>query len=419
MEGKKLNLFEGIALAIGSIIGSGILFLPSFTYQTSKSDVILVWVITTILCIPIFIFFSEMVKADPHQNGIEGFISKGLGEKIGKLVPVLLLSTVIIGMPCSAIIVSKFLGKLLSNDLIVVIASYGLLLFGIVTNYFGIKLSSKIQGLILWGLIAISIAVFLITSPSAIKGYSKLKPTFDFLGIFKGVVIAFWAFAGLENLTFIAKDFKNPSRDFFLSAFTALLTCGFLYILLTANYAAIIPIKKIESTMGLYQLSETIEPQQVSVLVITVFSFFCLLANFNSWVLGLSNMIQQSAAQGYLPSALKVRKKEANVNAIFFLAVAFSISLALLNLNLNWIEPALILVSVNFVVIYILSILAYARFSEKLMLKITALLLAIFLIISIVSFKGFIFYPIVVLLTTSIIFYLKNRKEKAENNVFR
>jgi len=40
---RTLTLWDGIALAIGSIAGSGILYLPSLTYVLAGHDVLLVW----------------------------------------------------------------------------------------------------------------------------------------------------------------------------------------------------------------------------------------------------------------------------------------------------------------------------------------------------------------------------------------
>ena len=71
---NKLSLFQAIPLGIGSIIGSGILFLPSLTYYTSEENVLLAWIITTVLCIPGVIFFSDMVKVIKDDSGMAGFV---------------------------------------------------------------------------------------------------------------------------------------------------------------------------------------------------------------------------------------------------------------------------------------------------------------------------------------------------------
>ena len=56
---RSLNLGQGITLAIGSIMGSGILFLPSLTYSIAGNDISVVWLAATIICIPLLLFFPE------------------------------------------------------------------------------------------------------------------------------------------------------------------------------------------------------------------------------------------------------------------------------------------------------------------------------------------------------------------------
>ena len=101
MTNKKLGLFSGTSYAIGSIIGSGILFLPSLTYKLSGNNVFLSWGLATILCVPLLIMFYDMSKMSKTNDGVKGFIELGLGEKVGACFPILMLLTVSVGMPSS------------------------------------------------------------------------------------------------------------------------------------------------------------------------------------------------------------------------------------------------------------------------------------------------------------------------------
>jgi amino acid efflux transporter len=62
---RTLTLWDGIALAIGSIAGSGILYLPSLTYVLAGYDVLLVWLGGTLLCLPLLFMFTDMVQLIP------------------------------------------------------------------------------------------------------------------------------------------------------------------------------------------------------------------------------------------------------------------------------------------------------------------------------------------------------------------
>ena len=120
---RTLTLWDGLALAIGSIAGSGILYLPSLTYVLAGHDVLLVWLGGTLLCLPMLFMFTDMVRLVPDGSGIEGFIARGLSSNVAATVPILFLSIVVLGIPAGALVAGEYLraaiggGRLLSDSL--------------------------------------------------------------------------------------------------------------------------------------------------------------------------------------------------------------------------------------------------------------------------------------------------------------
>ena len=207
---RKLGLKDGIPLAIGSIIGSGILFLPSLTYSISTSEIALVWLLTTLFCIPLIFIFSDMVKEVPNEAGIEGFISLGLGKTIGGILPWLMISTVGIGMPSAALVVGEFVkNSFNSTEFIKYCIAFFLIYSGIITNLIGIKIGSKIQRIITITLFLLAISLIFLTTSLEPSSYMKIVPNFELPKILPGIVACFWAYAGFENLTFLAGEFKK------------------------------------------------------------------------------------------------------------------------------------------------------------------------------------------------------------------
>jgi amino acid efflux transporter len=62
---KGLTRWQGIPLAIGSIAGSGILFLPSAVYSRAGNNCLVVWAIATLMCLPMLLMFEDMVRSNP------------------------------------------------------------------------------------------------------------------------------------------------------------------------------------------------------------------------------------------------------------------------------------------------------------------------------------------------------------------
>src|SRR5919108_3089280 len=88
---RTLGLGGGIALAVGSVAGSGILFLPSVIYVIARHDALVVWVLAALVCVPLLGVFTALVRRVPGGTGLEGFVALGLGRRVAALVPALLL----------------------------------------------------------------------------------------------------------------------------------------------------------------------------------------------------------------------------------------------------------------------------------------------------------------------------------------
>ena len=406
MSDKKLGILSGTSYAVGSIIGSGILFLPSLTYKLSGADVFLSWLLATVLCIPLLLVFYDMSKVTKAGDGVKGFIEHGLGKTVASCFPILLLSTVSIGMPSSALIVGKFVKDYFSLNGIDYLVAFYLLFFGVISNLLGKNIGEKIQNIVSVSFIVVGIGLFFFTLPEASGNYHKIVPVFDLKATFAGITMAFWAFAGFENLSFLTNDFKRPEKDFLLSMVLALVICGTIYLALTANYAAIIPYEGIENVMGIFQLSKVVQPREVSTLVITILAFLALKTNFNSWVKGLGQMIFNASKDGNLPRALSEKRNAPT----YLLAVLFSLSLVLSSIFPDFLETGLVIVSSNFVTIYVLTLLSYLKGKWSLPRKAMALVTLAILLISLGTSGEKLLYPVVVFFGTYLVFKLKVKK---------
>lgn len=310
--------------------------------------------------------FYEMVSLYPEGSSLEKYISKAVGHDFGKFIPFLILCTVILGMPASAIIVGGFFAKYFGHEYLKLVIAFYLIFFGFITNILGISIGSKVQSLTTAILFFICLMIFLFTLPQASGNYSTLIPSFKPNGILQGILVAFWAFAGFENLSFLANKFENPKRDFLVSLVVGLTFCGFFYFALTANYAALIDYSEAKTELGLYQLAEKISASDIGALIVTIFSLFAVKVNFNSWVCGVSNLLADSAKENVIPSWVSKRnQKNTPTAAIVLLTTCFSISTLVYYYFPSFMNHALEMVSANFIFIYVLCLASFLKLSES------------------------------------------------------
>src|SRR5918997_1906403 len=234
---RTLGLGAGIALAIGSVAGSGILFLPSVTYDIAGADALLVWAAAAALCVPLLFlvtFYPALAAACLVAGGY-------LEAAVGGGAPVRLAGALLVIGTVTA------------------------------TNLVGARSGARLQAAVMWTLLAAAVALVALTFPDARDGYDAVVPELAGLDpILAGVLVAFWAFAGFENMTFVAGEMRNPGRDYLLATLVALIAYGTLSMLLTANVAAIVPPAQVDELAGVAQIAEHVPAPGVAVAVITV-----------------------------------------------------------------------------------------------------------------------------------------------------
>ncbi len=411
---SKLSLIQGISIGIGSIIGSGVLFLPSMTLKMAGFDALLGWVLIIVLCLPGLYFLREMVENSKENEGIAGFISLGLGKDLGNAIPILLLGTVTIGMPSAAIVAGRYVQALIPNHpQISNIVPFIMILITIYVTLKGIKTSAILNTIVTVLLLTVGAALFFKTSTSVAE-YKIPTFNYDLKNILNSAVLAFWAFAGFENLTFLSSNFVNPRRDLLISAGVAIFLCGLLYVGLTLNISLLISQDRIDSSLGLLQLGDYVQPISISKLLIALFALFAVMINLLSWTAGISNAVVSSSSKGMLPTSLSKLDNHIPKNATIALGVAFLISTSVGIFSSDIFDSMLALVSSNFLVLYLLSIISYAKFTSSIAKKIIASILSVLIIVVLLSYKLLLIYPTILIILS--ILYSKFSSSKRVPN---
>jgi amino acid efflux transporter len=389
----KLKLHQAIPLGIGSIMGSGILFLPSLTYFVSGNDVLISWIFIILLCIPGIFFFNHMIKLlQPENTTLNGMVELGLGKEVGSSVNLILLGTVVFGMPSAAIVAGSYFYEAFELPYSKNIISFLLISISILINFFGIKASAKFSFYISGVIVVLSIILIAVTV-QPIDRYVSLKPDFDLNNIYAGAVLSFWAFSGFENLTFLYDKFENPRRDLIITIFVSIIVCGCLYLGLVANYSAIIPYFEIKRTTGLMQIAEYAGGKSLAYLI----AFFALLAvgiNLVSWTSGVVQLILQASKQKLLPASFINNDKR----ALIFLGCLFYASLFIGFISPKIFETVLTVVSTNFLLIYLLLIVSYFIIAKSLFSKIISAVIGLSLLVTLSTSSYLLMYPFLIFL---------------------
>lgn len=406
---RGLTRRQAIPLAIGSVAGSGILFLPSAVYVAAGHNSLLVWALATVLCLPMLLMFEDMVRSNPDGRGIEAFIRQGLGDSFARCVPVLFLSLVIIGLPAGTLVAGRYVGRALETGrLVEVVAAVAVLAAAVASNLMGVKTNTRLQTATTWALVAMATVLLVSALPAAGDRIGTVTPDSGDLGVvLPAVILAFWAFAGFENLTFLSREFRNPERDFLPVSMIALAIYGLFTILLTIAIAVRLQRAEVDQVAGLLQLAGTIRPHRLVILCVMAIALFAMTLNAVAWVWGVSRLVAQAGSYRILPSWLAVLgADEVPRRALLLLSVLFAVTTTVLVGYPGLLVDAVTTASAIFILLYLLSILSYVRIRGLTARSAPNMVLLVVMVVSLVETGWRSLYGLVVLaaaLTTQLV----------------
>jgi amino acid efflux transporter len=279
-------------------------------------------------------------------------------------VPYLFLAVYYPGVAAASLVAGGYLESAVGGGRPVRLGGALLVIAGATfTNLIGARAGARLQGLVTWTLLAAALALVVLTVPDARRGYHAVVPRLDAVDpILAGIVVAFWAYAGFENMTFVAGEMRNPRRDYLLATLGALLAYGVLATLLTANVGAIFPRSQVDELAGVAQLAHHVAVPGAGVAVITLLALVLVQANLGSWLWGISRLLFAASRDGRLPAFFaRVDARGIPRRAVLALALPGATLTALASLFPGLVLRLVVAVSAVFVFIYLLALASYLR----------------------------------------------------------
>ncbi|WP_077602903.1 APC family permease [Oceanobacillus sojae] len=234
MPAKSIGLFQGIALYIAMVLGSGVLFLSGVTASIAGPASIIAWLIVIIISFPLAYSFACLAREYPDAGGAATFVRNSFGKHPGNIIGWFYFVTAAVGQTIVALTGAYYLGNALDFSQIQ-ISFCALLILAIagITNYFGIQVSGKIALLLSGCLFLLLVTAIVLSIPSI--SWSQFVP---FLpsgsgSIGSAVTVIFWAFFGWEAICNLANNFKQPKQHIVRSTIISVIIIGVLFLTLS------------------------------------------------------------------------------------------------------------------------------------------------------------------------------------------
>lgn len=314
-----ISVYQGIALYVGAVLGSGILILPGMTGGIAGQYALIPWIVMVLLSVPLALTFALLSIDSPSSGGVSTFAGKAFGYNAGAVVGWFFFIAGSFGQ----IIVSLTGGTYIAyafqlHPAIAHIIAGFLLLISIISNYFGLKTSGYMQ-LVIASLTFIILAITIITSLPLIS-LNQFKFSFNsvhYHSYMQCILLIFWSFFGWEAISSLAPEFKNPKkRNIILSTIGALFIVGILYI-----GVALSVIGTNSYSNGSDAVSKSINYASLTEVVSKslgingswgtgFLAFIICLGTMNAFVASMSRLGYSLAKEGMAPSTLSVLNKK-------------------------------------------------------------------------------------------------------------
>ncbi len=380
----KLNLYQGTATIIVTLLGSGIFIVPALSATYSGWTALLLWLLMALLILPVAFVFGKLGKLYPSAGGSAYFVENAFGKTLGKITSLLYLSITPIGPPVVIITGAAYLADVFNTtNLIPFIIFMSLIVF--ILNLISFHISSNINIFITSTIILLVSAFFIISL------FQDLQITSHQLNLIKTMGIIFWCFVGIEAITHLSHEFKNEN-DFFKAIIIAIITVALMYMAATFSVLVFNAYGDESKNLSSFALiASQILPFAKTLTGVLAF-LICLMA-VNLYIASLAR----------LATTFKISFKKA-LSAIVLTVLLVSLLKAIINFNID-----LLIIYSNgvFVLVYFLVSLSALKLLENKKTALFAVLSMGFIIFTI----GFdMIYAVIVFLLLLAVKRLKNLK---------
>jgi amino acid efflux transporter len=227
---RTLGLWQGVALYVGSVLGTGVLVLPGIAAETAGPASVLAWLALVLLSLPMALTYSALSRQRPDAAGFSDAIERAFGPRWGAVAGWLFLAQVPTGTAVVALIAGEYGASVLGGgQTLAIVLGTGLVLCAYVLNSVGLRVSATAQ-LITLAVIVVGLALIVgralqEVQPQAFTPFFSRGPA----AVGLASVQLFWAFVGWEAITPLAREFREP-RDIWRASLLAVGIVGLVYL---------------------------------------------------------------------------------------------------------------------------------------------------------------------------------------------
>ncbi|CAG5121791.1 unnamed protein product, partial [Candidula unifasciata] len=311
---KQITLFQGVAIIVGIIIGSGIFVSPVGILMHTKSIGLsmIMWAICGVYNTLCALCYAELGASMPQSGGEYVYIQRAFGDYpafICLWINFLLICPV--GIAALSLIASLYILQPLFPDCevpvvaerFIAICIFWLL---IAINTRNVKWATRVQVVITVSKLVALTLVVVIGMVYLAKGETEnLQETFVDSDYSAGAIAlsfysGFWAYSGWSYLNFLTEELVNPHRNLPLAIMISMITVICVYLVTNIAYIAVLtPAQMLQSTA----VAVTFAEQTMGIMqwIMPILIAISVCGTMNGTALSMSRLFFIGAKNNHMP----------------------------------------------------------------------------------------------------------------------
>lgn len=232
---QSLSVPQGAALAIGAVLGTGVITLPAIAADIAGPASLVAWAALVLLSIPLASTFAALGSRHPDRGGVSTYARRAFDERTAAVVGWCFFFAVPMGAPPAAMMAAGYVADVTGGGrttmlvvAVALIAGTGLM------NLLGLRLSGRVQLALTTTLALVMVITVLVAAPHARTESLTPFATHGWGAVASAAAVLVWGFAGWEAVASLAGDYRNPRRDVPRATAIAVTVVGVLYLALAA-----------------------------------------------------------------------------------------------------------------------------------------------------------------------------------------
>jgi len=364
-----IGRWQGAGLMATTLLGTGVFILPQMTIEVAGSASLLAWLLLTVAIIPVALVFGLLASRFPHASGPAYFIEKAFGATAGRTIGLIFLLVIPIGAPAAILMTFQFLEALISiSGLGQLVAELLIVAVLLLLNIKGIQVSAKLQFMLTLLIVAVVAILFGASGLNVgqLENFAHSSHP-QFSGVMLAMGIGFWSFLGIEAMTHLASDFRQPDKDLLPAMMmgTVLvgviyLACTFLLLMVPTEGAGLAMISAFD-----YLLSNTFL-SGYGAYIIGILGIASGLATVNVYAASAARFLWSFSKEGILPRYFdKLNPHGVPFRALFAILGSMAVVIVVTYFSSQELEDLIAWSNGVFVIIYLLAMLSAAKLLSK------------------------------------------------------